>query len=64
MNWSDLFDALGLLLVIEGLLYAAFPTGLRWVLARLLDQPEGSVRFAGLLTATVGLVVVWLVRGA
>jgi uncharacterized protein YjeT (DUF2065 family) len=59
----DLLAALGALLVLEGVLYAAFPTAMRDAMARLLALPEPTVRTLGLAAALTGLAIVWAVRG-
>jgi len=59
---SDLVTALGLVLVIEGALYALFPAPMRRIATQVLGQPEGALRTAGLISALVGFVIVWLVR--
>ncbi len=58
----DLGTALALVLVIEGILYALFPEGMRRVAARAMLVPPQIVRAAGLLAASIGVVIVWLVR--
>ena len=60
---DDLWAALGLVLVIEGALYALFPDGMRNVLRRSLELPATAVRAAGIVGAGSGLVVIWLIRG-
>lgn len=60
---SDLVVALGLVLVIEGLVYAAFPSGMKQAIAQALLLPEGVLRMAGLIAASIGLLIVWFVRG-
>lgn len=60
---DDLWAALGLVLVIEGALYALFPNGMRNVLRRSLELPAAAVRAAGIVGAGSGLVVIWLIRG-
>ncbi|HZF33647.1 MAG TPA: DUF2065 domain-containing protein [Candidatus Angelobacter sp.] len=62
-GWSDLVTALGLVLVIEGLLLALMPDMLKRLIAEILTQPARRLRFGGLVSALVGVVVVWLVRG-
>ena len=60
---SDLAVAFGLMLVIEGILYAVAPEAMRRLLDTVLKQPEQSIRIAALATAGAGLVVVVLARG-
>ena len=55
--------AIGLVLVIEGLLFAAFPATAKRLAASAIESPETSLRVAGILSAVLGLVVIWLVRG-
>ena len=62
-GWSDLATALGLVLVIEGLLLALMPEALKRVVAEILTQPARTLRVGGLVSAIAGLAVVWLVRG-
>lgn len=59
---SDLLAAIGLVFVIEGLIYGGFP-GLAKRLARnVFDVPEGTLRVAGLASIALGVLIVWLVR--
>lgn len=60
---NDFLAALALVLVIEGLLYAAAPEALRRALAVILTQPPGAIRLAGLTAAILGTLLLWLVRG-
>jgi uncharacterized protein YjeT (DUF2065 family) len=62
-GWSDLVTALGLVLVIEGLLLALIPEALKRIVAEILAQPARTLRLGGLVSAAIGLAVVWLVRG-
>jgi len=59
----ELLSALGLVLAIEGALYAAFPGPMRRALASLGAQPDQALRAGGLLALVTGVVLVWLVRG-
>jgi len=60
---SDLLVGFGLVLVIEGLLWAAAPQlGLR-MLAAAAQMPEQALRTAGAAAIVAGVIVVWLVRG-
>jgi hypothetical protein len=60
---SDFLAALGLFFAIEGLFLAAFPSGAKRAMATALEMPDGPLRIAGIASAVVGLVIVWLVRG-
>ena len=60
---SDLVVGIGLVLVIEGLLFAAFPSFAKRLAASALESPEGVLRISGVATAVLGTVIVWLVRG-
>jgi hypothetical protein len=62
-GWSALVTALGLLLIIEGLALALLPDLLKRLVADILAQPAQRLRLGGLLSAAIGLAVVWLVRG-
>jgi uncharacterized protein YjeT (DUF2065 family) len=60
---QELGVAIGLLLVLEGILYAVAPDAMRRMLQLVLSQPEQTIRMTGIGTAIVGLLVVLLVRG-
>ena len=60
---GDLVVALGLVLVIEGTLYAAFPGGLKRMMVLAQQMPDQSLRSGGIAAVVVGVFVVWLVRG-
>ncbi|MCC7426147.1 MAG: DUF2065 domain-containing protein [Alphaproteobacteria bacterium] len=63
MSVSDLILALGLLLAVEGLLYAAFPGLMRRAIAQALLMPPDALRIGGLIAAIIGVGLVWFVRG-
>jgi len=60
---SDFLAALGLLFAIEGIVFAAFPGGLKRSMAVVLETPDGQLRIIGLVSAIIGVLIVWLVRG-
>ena len=60
---NDLAVAFGLVLVIEGSLWALFPSLGRKLLAATAGAPEQALRLAGVLAVVAGVIVVWLVRG-
>ncbi|NBB71812.1 MAG: DUF2065 family protein [Alphaproteobacteria bacterium] len=59
----DLAVALALVLVIEGLLWAAFPDRMKDVAAQAATLPSSLLRRVGLVAMAVGVVIVWFVRG-
>lgn len=60
---GDLLVGVGLVLVIEGLVWAAFPRlGLK-MLAAAAEMPEQSLRLGGAVALAAGVAMVWLVRG-
>ena len=60
---SDLVVAFGLVLVIEGVLWAAFPfLGLK-LLQTAAEMPEQSLRLGGAIAVAIGVAIVWLMRG-
>ncbi len=59
---DDLIVALGLVLVIEGALYALFPQGMIRAMQRLPEIPPASLRLTGLVSVAIGWLVVRLVR--
>lgn len=60
---SDLLAALGLVLVIEGMLWALTPGFGRRMLEAAAEMPETKLRLAGAVAVAAGVLVVWLVRG-
>jgi len=59
---SVLIAAFGLVLVIEGLIYALFPAGMKRVMVQVLELPPSLLRNGGIVAAVVGCLIVWLVR--
>jgi len=60
---SDFLAALGLFFAIEGLCLAAFPLAAKRAMANILATPDGPLRIAGVASAVIGIVIIWLVRG-
>ena len=58
----DLATGLALVLVIEGILYALFPEGMKRVAQRAIQVSPQLLRASGLLAASIGVVIVWLLR--
>jgi uncharacterized protein YjeT (DUF2065 family) len=60
---AEFIVAIGLVLVMEGLLFAAFPRAAKRLAASALESPETSLRVAGIISAALGIVLIWLMRG-
>ncbi|MCH9011702.1 MAG: DUF2065 domain-containing protein [Proteobacteria bacterium] len=59
---TDLFTALALVLVIEGLFLALFPHRLRQIVVMMEQISPEALRLGGLAAATLGVLLVWLLR--
>ena len=53
--------ALGLVLALEGAVYALFPTFLRRIVRQVDMVNDSQVRLGGLVALVAGVVLVWLV---
>ncbi|APH72268.1 DUF2065 domain-containing protein [Aquibium oceanicum] len=60
---SDFFAALGLVLVIEGVIYGGFPATAKRLASQMQEMPENALRYGGLAAVALGVAVVWMVRG-
>ena len=59
---KDLITALGLLLFIEGLFFAIFPTRIKNIL-KVIDQiPEKKLRSIGFFFLVLGFLIVWYIK--
>jgi len=59
---GDFLAAFGLVFVIEGLIFAAFPGPAKRAIVSVVETPEASLRLIGIGSALAGLLIVWLVR--
>ena len=60
---STLVVAFGLVLVIEGTLWALAPGVGRRFLEATADMPESNLRLAGAVAVAAGVLIIWIVRG-
>jgi uncharacterized protein YjeT (DUF2065 family) len=58
----DLIAALGLALAVEGILFAAFPDGMRRAMYEAAHSPSDRMRLVGLVSALIGVGIIWFVR--
>lgn len=59
MEWRDLWVALALLLVIEGIFPFLNPVGLRRLMESLTNLSDAQLRFAGLTSMLLGLILLY-----
>jgi uncharacterized protein YjeT (DUF2065 family) len=59
---KDLLTALGLLLFIEGLLFAIFPTRIKNMLKAIEKIPETKLRGVGTFFLLLGFLIVWYIK--
>ncbi|MGN6411818.1 MAG: DUF2065 domain-containing protein [Nitrobacter sp.] len=60
--FADFLIGLGILFVLEGILFAAAPDLTRRAMKSALASPEHVLRMIGICSAIVGLILIWLVR--
>jgi len=56
--------SLGLVLVIEGLLYALVPAQLKAMMVSVQKLSDDQLRLGGVVAMATGVVAVWLVHAA
>jgi uncharacterized protein YjeT (DUF2065 family) len=59
---TDFVVAIGLVLVIEGVLFALLPGKAQEAMRQAAETPADMLRIVGLVSAVVGVIVIWLGR--
>ena len=59
---KELIIAVGLLLFIEGMLYALFPSKMKNMLKKIDIIKAGQLRSGGLNFAIIGFLIIWYVK--
>ena len=59
---DEIFTAIGLLLFIEGLLYAIFPGSMKKILNSMKDLSEQKLRIGGLIFAIIGFIIIAYIK--
>tara|TARA_B100002052_G_scaffold74950_1_gene67976 strand:+ start:537 stop:722 length:186 start_codon:yes stop_codon:yes gene_type:complete len=54
-----ILGSLGLLLIIEGLLYALFPNRMKSMIKSMLEINNDTLKWGGLASAIVGFLMLW-----
>ena len=60
--FADFLVGIGVLFVLEGLLFAASPAWTRRAMKSVLATPDTILRIVGIGSAIVGLILIWFVR--
>jgi uncharacterized protein YjeT (DUF2065 family) len=63
MNWTELFSALALVMIIEGIIPFISPQGYKNTMQQMLAMPESTLRVVGLCVMLVGAVSLFFIRG-
>tara|TARA_Y100000996_G_C22335751_1_gene566413 strand:+ start:45 stop:230 length:186 start_codon:yes stop_codon:yes gene_type:complete len=58
----ELVIALGLLLFIEGILYALFPAKMKSMLKKLELVKDAQLRLGGLIFAIIGFIIIYYIK--
>ena len=59
---KDLLTALGLLLFIEGLFFAIFPTKIKTMLKSIEGTSKNKLRITGIFFLVLGFLIVWYIK--
>ena len=53
--------SIGLLLIIEGLLYAVFPNRMKSLIIKMTEMSNETLKWGGIASALMGLMIMWTV---
>ena len=59
---NELIIALGLFFFIEGILYALFPSKMKYMIEKIKTINDSQLRTVGLIFAVIGFLIVWYMR--
>lgn len=59
----EFFTALALAIVIEGIVYAAFPEQMKRALETLLQTPNSIICAVALTIAALGIIMLFILKG-
>lgn len=63
MDWTDLFAAFALYLIIEGVLPFANPRGWKQSIEMIAQLSDQQLRMFGLVSMIAGVLLLFLIRG-
>ena len=58
----ELIIALGLFLFIEGILYAIFPSKMKYMILKLSQISDKQLRSGGMVFAIIGFIIIWYLK--
>ena len=54
-----IIGSLGMLLILEGLLYAIFPNRMKSMIVKMTEMSNESLKWGGLMSAILGFLMLW-----
>ena len=60
---NEFIIAIGLVLFIEGLLCALFPSKIKNMSKLIEAMPANSLRAIGIVFAVIGFIIIWYIKG-
>lgn len=60
--FTDFLIGLGILFVLEGLMFAASPNWMRKAMKSAITTPDNILRVVGIGSAVAGLILIWVMR--
>jgi uncharacterized protein len=60
--WHDFLAAVALVLVIEGIVPFVNPGAMRRALLKMVEMNDQSLRFAGLTSMIIGVILLYVIR--
>tara|TARA_B100000579_G_scaffold1859_1_gene1458 strand:+ start:2609 stop:2794 length:186 start_codon:yes stop_codon:yes gene_type:complete len=60
---KELIIAIGLVLFIEGLLCALFPSKIKNMSKLIEAMPANNLRIIGIVFAVIGFIIIWYIKG-
>ena len=62
IGFADFLIGLGVMFVLEGLMFAASPAWVRNAMKSVMATPDQLLRAVGIGSAVAGLILIWAIR--
>tara|TARA_B100001559_G_scaffold314160_1_gene314154 strand:- start:5 stop:256 length:252 start_codon:yes stop_codon:yes gene_type:complete len=59
---KEFIIAIGLILFVEGLLLAIFPSRIKSILQLIKETPESKLRSLGTIFLVIGFLIIWYIK--